>query len=117
MEERLERALRAKTYGDLDACVSDIPTPVARRSRSRRIELARTHPVAAATLVLAATVAVVAVVAVVALMLFWFVMAWGVWMVLALFMFSRGRGAGFRHRSYRYGPPGGYTGPRHRGLG
>src|SRR5208283_2062785 len=80
LEERLARALRAKTYGELDATVADLPgTRMAKRSRTH--ELARSHPLTAVALVGAVTVAVVVVVAV---MIAWLLMAWGMWLMIAL---------------------------------
>ncbi len=107
LEERLARALRARTYGELDATVADLPggTP-ARHSRSR--ELVRAHPIAAVALV-GGTVVVVAVV--VAVILAWLLMAWGLWLMIALIVMGTRRSHGGRH-----GPPGtphgGRLGPR-----
>ncbi len=94
LDERLGRALRAKTYGELDATVSDLPGSVpAQRSRSR--QLARQHPVATVALVAAATVTVAVVVAVV---IAWFLMAWGLWLMIALIVMANRRSHGSRER-------------------
>ncbi len=107
LEERLSRALRAKTYGELDATVSDLPgAHVTKRSRSH--ELARSHPLTAVALVGAVTVAVVVVVAV---MVAWFLMAWGLWLMIGLIVMASRRA---RHATYQQPPrgPHGSFGPR-----
>jgi|SRR5271166_5290584 len=115
LEERLARALRAQTYGELDELVIDLPRNVSRpASRSRRV--ARSHPVAAAAIVLAGALVIVAMAVVLAIVLAGLALAWGAWMVIAALFASRrvrhgGRctyrygvwmGARGRHR-YRYG--------------
>jgi hypothetical protein len=95
LEERLARALRARTYGELDATVADLPGGLlTRRSRSR--ELVRAHPIAAVAII-ASTAVVVAVV--VAVILAWFLMAWGLWLVIALVVMAR------RSHGVQPGPP------------
>jgi Domain of unknown function (DUF1707) len=94
LEERVEAALRARTYGELSPLVADLPG----RERSRR----RTPPVLmVAGAIAAVTLAVLVVVLVVAAMVL--TAAW--WIALALFWFlccsSRRRfpsGPAWRHR-------------------
>lgn len=88
LEERIGRALRAQTYGELDATVSDLPSgPPAKRTRSR--ELVRAHPLA--TVAIAGAVAVTVAV-VVLVVVAWLLMAWGVWLVLAMIFMASRRG-------------------------
>jgi hypothetical protein len=83
-EDRLARTLRARTYGDLDAVVEDLPSAATPSTalvtrRASRLQLAGRHPFAAAgllvlgavvmTAVLAATVAVALMASVVFLVL------------------------------------------------
>ncbi len=97
LEERLARALRAQTYGELDATVSDLPGSVpATRSRSR--QLARHHPVAAVALVAAVTVTVAVLLAVV---IAWFLMAWGLWLMIAVIVMAGRRSRGGGHHGPR----------------
>ncbi len=109
LEERIARALRARTYGELDETVSDLPGTPAKRSRSR--QLARSHPVAAVAIV-GATALVVAMV--VAVMVAWLLMAWGMWLMIALIVMATRRG-GHHERHHHHGgggrPDGGF-GPR-----
>jgi hypothetical protein len=93
LEERLATALRARTYGDLDDVVADLPgaRPTKPTSRSRSRQLLVAHPIAGVA-VLAAAALVVIVVAV-----FVFLLA-GLWLVLARIVFA--------HRGQHLGPPG-----------
>jgi Flp pilus assembly protein TadB len=105
LEERLARALRARTYGELDELVADLPrTAVPARSRSRSMSLARSHPVAAVAVLLVVTV-MIAVTAAMALFAFS-----GVWFLLVFVLVLR-RGpwsadATRRYRDYRGAPYG-----------
>jgi Flp pilus assembly protein TadB len=87
LEERLATALRAKTYGELDATVDDLPRTQV-RTRPKALTLARAHPFAAAALVTVVTLAVVVVAVVV---IAWLAMLWGVWLLIGLFFFGRHR--------------------------
>jgi Flp pilus assembly protein TadB len=99
LEERLARALRARTYGELDATIDDLPrTHVQKRSRTH--ELAHSHPLAAVALVGAATVVVVVVVAV---MVAWFLMAWGLWLMIALVVMASRRSRSAHYPQHRSG--------------
>lgn len=95
-EHRLARALRARTYAELDPLVADLPSE--RRAVARRLPRS---PVAVAGVALVATVALalaaLAVVALAGLML-----AWGVWMAVAWLLLSRGRHAGRRYGTRHY---------------
>ncbi len=100
LEERLAAALRARTYGDLDEVVADLPgarvaTP-SRATRTRQLVLAR--PMLALAVAVAAIVMVVMVAAVVLASLF---ALSGIWVMIAVFaLVHRGRNG-----SYRRFPP------------
>jgi hypothetical protein len=91
LEQRLTAALKARTYGDLDAVVADLPdTRVGRRaSRSREFLL---RPVLALTIVMAGLLAI----AVAVLVLTGVLAAWGLWMLAAWWIFGGRCGPG-RH--------------------
>jgi Flp pilus assembly protein TadB len=94
LEERLSRALRARTYGELDDVTADLPRGgegVARRSRAS----SRVAPVPAVALVVFAPLALALVMAVVAIV-FAMLTAWTVLAVLLWVMLS--------HRRRWYGP-------------
>jgi hypothetical protein len=95
LEHRLARALRARTYGELDQLVSDLPgdrAGVVRRSRS-------VPPVLAVAGAVAIAVLAVAVIALVALIVAGLAAGWMLWMVLAWFVFGRRRCAPRRGRA------------------
>lgn len=100
LEERLEATFTARTYGELDAVVVDLPgvTTVRRRERSRSFALTPIHIVALfflAPVVLALMLAVAVIVAT----LF---SAWGLLLLVGWFMFGHGRRSYWaRHSSYR----------------
>src|SRR5947209_7870138 len=90
-EHRLARALRARTYAELDPLVADLP---------RSLVKASPRPIALVTKVAAAlviAVAVVAVLAVVVAVVTGFFFLWAFWAMLAWWFFGRGRRAGYRH--------------------
>jgi hypothetical protein len=96
LEERIHAALRAKTYGELDAVVADLPGgAVAGRPRGRGREFVVHHP----GLAVAAVVAVALVATVLALIAF---VASGAWIFVMVMVFAL-RGGPRRRR------------PRHRG--
>lgn len=108
LEERLARALRARTYGELDELVVDLPRAAAPgKRRSRTLTTARSHPVAAVAVLVVATI-VVFLLAAMALFAFS-----GVWVFLLVVLLMRraafsGR-ASRRYGTYRgapYGRPG-----------
>ena len=87
LEERVARALRARTYGELDQLVDDLPRPGApARRRSRGARLARSHPLAAVGVLVAVTLVFFVLAAVVVAGLFAFS---GLWLMLALIVFAR----------------------------
>ena|SRR5947207_8225163 len=86
LEERLGAVFSARTYGELDAVVSDLPAP--------REPRPKTPLWVKATFVLAVLLAVVAVLAMVALLFVGLAGAWVAWMVLAWVFFGRGRRIG-----------------------
>jgi Flp pilus assembly protein TadB len=102
LEDRLATALRAKTYGELEDVVADLPgTPVSGRTvtRSRSRSLITSSPVAVVAVLVAFTV-VAAVLAAVAFI------ASGAWIVFLVFgLIMRGRYGRYHHR--RGGPRGG----------
>ena len=82
LEERLGAAFSARTYGDLDAVVHDLPVP--RDDRRHHTPLW-----AQATIAVAIVMAFIAVMAVVALIVIGLAGAWLLWMGLAWAMFGR----------------------------
>ncbi len=87
LEERLGRALSARTYGELDALVADLPSAAATtRPRSRTARVASAHPVAAVAVLVAMTIVLLVVAAVVMAGLFAFS---GAWILLAVIVFAR----------------------------
>jgi Domain of unknown function (DUF1707) len=85
LEERLGAVFAARTYGELDAVVSDLPAP--RDNRRHKTPLW-----VKATLALAIVMAMIAVLAVVALVVIGLAGAWMLWGILACAFFGRGRG-------------------------
>ncbi len=103
LEERLEQALSARTYGQLDALLADLPGPGLRDPLPR---LRRRSPLAligtAVGFVLAVSIVSVLVLAVVLQLLFGVIAAWWIWVAAGWLLFARRRGG--RWRSYgRYG--------------
>jgi hypothetical protein len=99
LEERLARALRARTYGELDLLVDDLPrsgSPA--RQRSTALGLARSHPVAAVVVLVTVTLMICIAAAVIAFS--------GVWILFVFVALARfgpwSRGGGPRGR-YGYG--------------
>jgi hypothetical protein len=87
LEERLHAALRARTYGDLEELVADLPQPPVRWERPRTRTLPDPSVVAAVALRVAFTLAVMAVVLTVAVvMAAWWILWVVIWFAL------RGRG-------------------------
>jgi len=102
LEERLGKALRARTYGELDAVVWDLPGArigVPDRRSGRGGSMLRRQPLAlVAILVAIAAVAVIVAAAIVAAF-------WGGWLLIVAFftLTHRGRVASGRVASGRYG--------------
>jgi hypothetical protein len=98
LEERLGKALRARTYGELDEVVWDLPgarvgVPV--RQSSRGVAMLRRQPVA--------VVAILVAIAAVVLVLAAFVLAafWAGWLLLVAFFTLVHRGGRYRGRYRR----------------
>lgn len=92
LEQRLGSALRARTYGELDEVVADLPaTRVAGQGSRSAVPFAR--PV----LVVAIAIAAVAVIAAAVLVVTGVLAAWGLWMFVAWWAF----GNSSRHRRRR----------------
>jgi hypothetical protein len=101
LEDRLAAALRARTYGDLDDVVADLPGGrLAQRSRPRARELMLAQPVAAVAVIVAATLVVFVLAAVV---LAGLAALSGIWVVIGLILLMH-RGGGRRNRGRRGGP-------------
>jgi hypothetical protein len=113
LEERLGVAFSARTYGELDAVVADLPAP--------RDDRRHTTPLwVKATFVLAVAMALIAVLAVVALIFIGLAGAWLLWLFAAWAIFGRGGARGSSPRGHsrpaphpshrlhsRHGVPGG----------
>jgi Flp pilus assembly protein TadB len=97
LEDRVHAALRARTYGDLDAVVADLPRDKQpTKQRSRLGSAAVRYPLVAAIAVASVAVILTAVAAIA------FILsgAWVVFLIMALVL----RGGGRRHYyRYRYG--------------
>jgi hypothetical protein len=95
LEERLGLALTARTYGELDAVVADLP---AQRSQPSSSPLW-----VKATFAVAVAMAALAVLAMVALIALGLAGAWVAWVVIAWLFFGRGgrRGRGGGHSRHR----------------
>jgi sterol desaturase/sphingolipid hydroxylase (fatty acid hydroxylase superfamily) len=94
LEERLEAVFAARTYGELDALVADLPVPRPRRQPVRRQLSPAHYVVGAALMVFALPVLVALVVAAVVLAFTGFAAMWVLWLALAWFFFG--------HRRVRY---------------
>jgi uncharacterized protein DUF1707 len=91
LEERLEATFSARTYGELDAVVADLPsTTVRRRERPRPPALNPVHVIALFILA-PVIISLVLAAAVIVATLF---SAWGVLLIVGWFLFGRG------HRQY-----------------
>ena len=94
LEERLGKTFKARTYGELDTVVADLPsTRVAQRSPI---------PLARPALVLAIALAAMVVIAFAILVITGLLAAWALWAFVAWWLFG-GRGARRRHRALRRG--------------
>ena len=93
LEERLDVALRARTYGELDGLLRDLPGPdVARRRHGR-------PPLVTALLVGGGAVAVLIAIALVVAFLAITAAWWLVWVVLGFALCGRRRHRAPRHRA------------------
>jgi DUF1707 SHOCT-like domain len=118
LEERLEAVFAARTYGELDAVVADLPgtPPVRRRERSR--SLALPHPALIVVLVFLLPVIVSLLIAAVVVIMTLFA-AWAVVLAAGWWLFGRrliGPGTRAHHSLHAYGrwPAGRPSGPRPR---
>jgi DUF1707 SHOCT-like domain len=94
LEQRLATALRARTYGELDPIVADLPVKRAPQ---------RTPRIARPLLALAIAAAVAIVVAVAALVIMGVVAIWAVWMLCGWWCFGGRRAYYYRRRALRHG--------------
>ncbi|HYZ79957.1 MAG TPA: DUF1707 domain-containing protein [Solirubrobacteraceae bacterium] len=100
LEERLESVFAARTYGELDALVADLPVPRAQRPHQPARQRGFAHwivPVVVMAFVFPIVVAVVVAAAV--FLLTGMFTVWVVWLAMAWFFF------GHRRRVYHRGPP------------
>jgi len=96
LEERVARALRARTYGELDSVVADLPA-ASRASRP-------TAPLARAGVAVAVVVLAVVVVAIAALVITGLLTVWACCVLIMWWCFGRRRGYRYR-RMLRPGGP------------
>ncbi len=111
LEERIARALRARTYGELDAIVADLPHgQTAPQPRGDAVRLMK--PAMALAVAIPLAIVAVAIVAAAAIfVLSGMAATWFVWVFLAWFVFGHRR----PHHRHRRRPPRssyGFTGPR-----
>jgi hypothetical protein len=118
LEERLEAVFSARTYGELDAVVADLPgVPAPARQRERSWTTPRLHPVPIIAVFLVAPVVVALAIAAVVVVTTLFAV-WAVLLAVGWFVFAQGR----HHYRGRHGGslpaygrwPGGRPGPRAR---
>jgi uncharacterized membrane protein YdbT with pleckstrin-like domain len=83
LEQRLGAALRARTYGELDEVVADLPRSAAMTPRSRSAV-----PFARPLLGVAFAVVALAVIAAAVLVVTGVLAAWGLWMLVAWWAFG-----------------------------
>jgi hypothetical protein len=94
LEERLEAVFTARTYGELDAVVADLPAPRPQRQPARR-QLSVAHLLVGGAVVMFAMPLLIAlVVAAVVLAFTGFAAMWVLWLAVAWFVFG--------HRRMRY---------------
>ncbi len=84
LEHRLGHALKARTYGELDALVDDLPAERATVPRSRAVTYLRPALIALGVMMLVA-----AVLAVVALIVTGTIFVGGAWLFIAFWFFGR----------------------------
>jgi Domain of unknown function (DUF1707) len=110
LEERLATALRARTYGELDAVVADLPGQRPARRESRELSHYVRPAIAVAVALPLIAVAVALVVAVMVFLVTGVFAVWMLWMAIGWWFF--GRHGHHRGRGPRGRPPGGYGRPR-----
>ncbi len=116
LEERLEAVFSARTYGELDAVVADLPgTPARRRERSLALAMPRPAVIVALVFLLPVVVSLLIAAMVVITTLF---TAWAVVLAVGWWMFGQHRryGPDRRRSLHPYGrwPAGRPSGPRPR---
>jgi hypothetical protein len=111
LEERLAKALRARTYGELDDVVYDLPSDrIARRPRRGATEWVQPAVVLAIAIPLAC-VAIAVVMAVALFVLSGVFAVWMLWMVIGWWLFGH-RHHHHDHRRRQHRGRGGLGGPR-----
>src|SRR5947209_20009267 len=90
LEERLERAFSARTYGELEGIVDDLPRERSRRGARRR------SPLAGLALAVVVACVVVAAIAVAVMVITGLLATWAVWALVAWWFFGRRRGRACR---------------------
>ena len=88
LEERLGATFSARTYGELDGLVADLPAPTDSRRRRPAVPLW-----AQGAFALAVVLAALAAIAVVALVVAGLFATWVLWLGLGWFVFGHGRGS------------------------
>jgi len=83
LEERLGALFSARTYGELDALVADLPAPADRRRR-------RVSALAGITLLAGVGLLTLAVIALVVMVVTGALLSWGIWVIAAWLLFGRG---------------------------
>ncbi len=96
LEHRLARALRARTYGELDPLVADLPV----QRSGALVRRTRVSPALVVIEFALGAVVAVAMVAVAIMLVTGLFFIWGFWALIAWWFFSRGRRAGRRHHGY-----------------
>jgi hypothetical protein len=94
LEERLGKTFKARTYGELDAVVADLP--------ANRVTRRPPMPLARPALVVAIALAALAIIAFAILVITGLLAAWALWAFIAWWMFG-GRRSCRRHRALRRG--------------
>jgi hypothetical protein len=90
LEERLEATFSARTYGELDAVVADLPSAAVRRRERPRPPALTINPIHVIALFILAPVIVSLVIAAAVVVATLF-SAWGALLIVGWFMFGRGR--------------------------
>ena len=92
LEERLETAFSARTYGELDALVDDLPRPGGPRRRAVPLWVR-------AALAVGIVLAVLAVVAAVTFLVTGLLAVWALWLLAGWFLFGRRARRGWSQRA------------------
>ena len=118
LEERLEAVFSARTYGELDAVVADLPGAPAVRRRQASRSLSIPHPALIVLIVFLAPVIISMLIAAVVVITTLFT-AWAIVLAAAWWVFGHGHrqcGSRYRRSVHAYGrwPTGRPSGPRPR---